>query len=285
MRHTFQSFWVGDDLSPYEALCMRSFIDHGHRVALYCYSNRLQVPRGVELRDAAAILPKEQCFAYSGGFGKGSFSACSNLFRYLLLERLGGWWIDTDVICLSERIPHCHSFFAREDPDFINGAVLYFEAGDRLMVECLRDALRLGRNVAWGEIGPRLITRKAAELNRDWEARPSSSCYPVHWSNALDLLDPRKCDAIACAASNSVMLHLWNEIFRQSDISKYHMPPQGSYLHMLTEKHSVGGWRGQYALKDASEENIALAIGKITTAPMGERLMRLASSAVVRAFG
>lgn len=263
MRHTFQSFWIGDRISPYEALCMRSFIDHGHGFALYCYNSRLKVPRGVELRDASAILPKDQCFAYSTGFGAGSFSACSNLFRYLLLQRFGGWWVDTDVLCLTHCIPIYYSFFAREDDDFINGAVLYFEPGDRLIEECLRDALNLGRNVVWGQIGPRLITQKVQELNRGWEAQPASTCYPVHWSAALDLVDPRKTVEVASSTANSVMLHLWNEIFRQAAISKKCLPPRGSYLRMLADRHPVAGWRGLYLLNDGSDVGMPGALTKV----------------------
>ncbi len=263
MRHTFQSFWIGDRLSPYEALCMRSFLDHGHAFALYAYSDRLEVPRGVELRDASAILPKDQCFAYSTGFGSGSFSACSNLFRYLPLHRFGGWWVDTDVVCLTGRIPFYYSFFAHEDADFINGAVLYFEPGDRLIEECLRDALELGRDVTWGQIGPRLITRKVHALNRGWEAQASATCYPVHWSAALDLVDPRKTAEIAASTSDSMLLHLWNEIFRQAGLSKKCLPPSGSYLRMLAERHPVPGWKGLYLLNAGSESALPGALQKV----------------------
>jgi hypothetical protein len=250
MRHTFQSFWIGNKISPYEALALRSFIDYGHSFVLYCYSSRLNVPKGVELRDASTILAKDQCFAYKSGFGQGSFAACSNLFRYLLLQRSGGWWVDTDVICLTDRIPSYPCFFAYEDSDFINGAVLYFEPGDRLVEQCLNEALRVGRNVTWGEIGPRLLTRKAKALHRFSQAQAQSTCYPLHWSAALQLLDPRKTGDIASATGSSLMLHLWNEIFRQAAICKDFLPPEGSYLGMLAKRHPVKGWRGEYLLPD-----------------------------------
>jgi len=279
MRHTFQSFWIGDRLSPYEALCMRSFLDHGHGFVLYCHSSRLKVPKGVELRDASTILPKDQCFAYSTGFGIGSFSACSNLFRYLLLQKFGGWWVDTDVICLTDRIPFYYSFFAREDADFINGAVLYFEPGDRLIEECLRDALKMGRDVTWGQIGPRLITKKVQDLNRGWEAQGSSTCYPVHWTAALDLVDPRRTPEITAATSGSMMLHLWNEIFRQAALSKKCLPPHGSYLRMLAERHPVPGWKGLYLLNGSSEASLPGALTKVRL-PAREKVRCMANRLV-----
>lgn len=250
MQHVFQSYWIGTSLSPYEAIAMRSFIDHGHRFKLYCYSDRLRVPKGVELADASVILPREKCFAYRSGFGAGSFSACSNLFRYLLLRQRGGWWVDTDVVCLSSRIPDYTTFYALEDSDFINGAVLRFGADDPLLKACLGEASSAGEGVRWGELGPRLITRKARELGCFATAQPSSTCYPVHWSAALGVLDPRQTASIADAANDAMMLHLWNEIFRQANISKNLLPPEGSFLRRIADEHPVAGWRGHYVLPD-----------------------------------
>lgn len=36
----------------------------------------------------------------SRGIRQGSYSAFSNQFRYTLLYDKGGWWVDTDVVCL-----------------------------------------------------------------------------------------------------------------------------------------------------------------------------------------
>lgn len=266
MRHTFQSFWIGDCLSPYEAVALRSFIDHGHRFQLYCYSDRLQVPSGVELCDAAAILARDDCFAYRGGFGAGSYSACSNLFRYLLLRSRGGWWVDTDVICLSSNIPQFTAFYALEDPDFINGAVLHFAANDGLLTACLREALSVGRDVAWGQIGPRLLTRRAKELGRFAQAQPRKSCYPVHWNAALELLDPRRTRAMRSSTRSSFMLHLWNEIFRQANIDKTYLPPSGSLLRKLADRHPVSGWQGEYVVeRHDPAADLALSLRKRNT--------------------
>jgi hypothetical protein len=30
-EHTFQSFWWGKELSPYEVLCLKSFVAHGYK--------------------------------------------------------------------------------------------------------------------------------------------------------------------------------------------------------------------------------------------------------------
>src|SRR3569623_1820592 len=59
----FQAFWHGPPLSQLHFAAMRSFIDHGHRLRLYTYSDR-KVPDGVELRDAREVLPEDRLFLF-----------------------------------------------------------------------------------------------------------------------------------------------------------------------------------------------------------------------------
>src|SRR5262245_43937505 len=99
-----RTFWYGERLSPYEQLCFTSFVAHGHTLMVYAYT-KLEVPPGVTVVDAATVIPESSVFVYSSGEGAGSPSAFSNLFRYELLYRYGGWWSDTDVICLSPELP------------------------------------------------------------------------------------------------------------------------------------------------------------------------------------
>lgn len=51
--HTFQTFWWGARLSPYEMVCLKSFVDDGHSVDLYTFDASLEVPNGVIVRDAS----------------------------------------------------------------------------------------------------------------------------------------------------------------------------------------------------------------------------------------
>ncbi|NDG27906.1 MAG: hypothetical protein EB120_12135, partial [Proteobacteria bacterium] len=91
-----QTLWVGSSLKPLHTAALKSFLKYHTRLELYCYDLIDAVPEGVVLKDAAEILPKENIFPYKKGPGKGSFSAFSNVFRYALLFKKGGMWIDTD---------------------------------------------------------------------------------------------------------------------------------------------------------------------------------------------
>ena len=246
-QHRFQSFWYGGPLSPYELFCLKSFIDWGHAVDVYTYDVDLVVPAGVKVRDAAEILGQHEFFVYQAeGFGNGSPSAFSNLFRYKLLVEKGGWWIDADVVCLTERIPVVHRFFARQDADFINGAVMYFEAQDPIMVQCLDGAMKLGRSVRWGEAGPRLLTRVLLERGCLDQAAPASVCYPIHYSQAVDLLRASRTANLAAKIEPSLFLHVWQSMLVHLGVLKTSRPPKGSLLRKSTDKHPVDGWIGEY---------------------------------------
>jgi hypothetical protein len=246
-KHRFQSFWWGDALTPYELCCLKSFIDHGHAFDLYSFQSDLAVPAGVRLCNAAEVLSREGFFVYrEEGFGKGSPSAFANLFRYKLLAEKGGWWVDTDVLCRSADIPIFAEFFARQDGEFINTAVLFFEPRHPLMVRCFEEATRLGPAVRWGDGGPRLFTRMIKELNCEPRALPSNVCYPVHFSEAVDVLRPSKSSGIDERTAASPFIHLWNETLRHGGVQKTNLPPKGSMLRRWFEQHGVNGWRGEY---------------------------------------
>jgi glycosyltransferase involved in cell wall biosynthesis len=245
-RTTFQSFWAGGPLSPYELLCLNSFIKCGHAFDLYSFDPELAVPAGVQLRDARELVDTQDFFVYEDGFGKGSPAGFANLFRYKLLAEKGGWWVDTDVVCQARNVPRFKEFFAREDGVFINNAVLFFEAGHPLMVRCLEEAAGLGRAVRWGDSGPRLLTRILKEQARDGDALDGSICYPVHYSDALDLLAPSRLASVRERAASSLFIHLWNAMLDHHGIDKTMLPPKGSALRHWAEQNSMAAWAGEY---------------------------------------
>ena len=95
MSHIIQSLWIGEPLSKLEQLSIKSFIDNGHEYHLYVYDNIGNIPNGTIVKNANEILNKSEIFYYKNG----SVSAFSNLFRFTLLYKKGGYWVDTDLIC------------------------------------------------------------------------------------------------------------------------------------------------------------------------------------------
>jgi mannosyltransferase OCH1-like enzyme len=111
-----QSLWIGQRLSFMERLSIASFLANGHDYHLYAYEDLENAPAGIVVKTADEIIPRSLIFQYKN---YPSYAGFSNFFRYKLLLSNGGWWADTDVICLkhfgfeepyvfaSERIEGC----------------------------------------------------------------------------------------------------------------------------------------------------------------------------------
>src|SRR5215813_6559365 len=95
-----QGLWIGPHLSVMERLSIRSFLANGHEYHLYVYDQVENVPEGAVLKDANEVFDKSRVFTYQSGFGKNSYAGFANMFRYKLLAMRGGWWADSDVVCI-----------------------------------------------------------------------------------------------------------------------------------------------------------------------------------------
>jgi hypothetical protein len=234
----FQSFWLGGTIPHNQRLCMTSFIDHGHAYDLYSYDTPA-VPQGVRLRDASEILPRTEVFFYRRGASVGSVAGFTNLFRYRLLLLRGGWWVDTDVVCLSPHVPSDTLFLEREDDTTIGNAIIKFPQGHGF-VGALYEACRTaGRDITFGQTGPALITAMAKQQGLWDQAGPPSRAYPVHYDDAFLPVTVSGRDATREMTRSAAFLHLWNEVFRRAGSTALHNPPNGSFLAELYRTHRV----------------------------------------------
>ncbi len=261
MKHHFNSFWFGENLSPYEILCIKSFIDHGHSFSLYSY-NELNVPAGVETRDANLILPREDVFFYATGPGAGSVAAFANRFRYALLYKLGGWWVDTDIICLSDTIPNTDCFFALEEAGLVNNAMIRFPAQHPVMEACLSEATNsTADNMAWGTTGPKLFTSILKELSMFDTAQTAISCYPIEWSRYIQLFDPHARTLVENSTRDSIAVHLWNELIRRLGVNKQKAPPRNSFMDHLCQKHQIEFPEGRMSMLEIRYLQLTRGLG------------------------
>ena len=163
----FQSLWLGKRLSVMEQLSIRSFLDQGYSFHLYTYQDVENIPQGTTICRGEEILPADEIFCYQSGYGKGSYSAFSNCFRYKLLLDRGGWWTDLDSVCLrpldfddqhvlgNERVPD-----GRCQPA---AGLIKVPPGSRLIAYCWEACRKVDRSrIVWGQIGPRLIAEAVA---------------------------------------------------------------------------------------------------------------------------
>lgn len=110
-----QTFWTGNPLSRLERAALQSYVNQGYTVDLYTYNplaefkKRIPGP-GIRVHDANEILPSEKLFQYKGRAAIGkredayAYLPFSDLFRFTMLHKNGGAWIDLDVF-LTRPIP------------------------------------------------------------------------------------------------------------------------------------------------------------------------------------
>jgi len=112
-RYLLQAYWSGAPLSFLETLCLESWIRFGARVDLYTHDDvktmTAQIPDAcknlVRVLNADVIVNRSKKFDYTGGHKakrSDAFKALpfSDLFRYELLRKRGGIWMDLDIVLI-----------------------------------------------------------------------------------------------------------------------------------------------------------------------------------------
>jgi Glycosyltransferase sugar-binding region containing DXD motif len=240
-QQTVRSFWHGSALSPYQLVGPRSFVDHGHRVELFTYDPEIAVPSWIARRDANEILAADRVMSYQRDLGLGSFALHANLFRYALLHKLGGWWVDLDVVLLQPELPQSEIFFAleREDPLRATFSVLKFPPGHPALADAVDRCIQVGENPMYGETGADLLTEMVAKYDLARFGQEMHLVYPISALDVPALFDPSQCDALRQRCANSFFVHLFNETWRRSGIPRYLGPPQGSFIEHLLLSHGI----------------------------------------------
>lgn len=246
-RIVVQSLWIGESLSSMEVMTLKSHLwAGGHDFHLYTYGPVKNVPEGVKIMDGNEILPKEDIFSYQTELGKGSFSAFSNYFRYKLLLERGGWWVDSDVLCLRPFTRFDHKFCPpllcmerqRAAPGYhIASCVIYCPKQNDLMKYCWEEANKKDRSkIVWGEIGPKLLSEAYDNYRDKCCLLPPESFCPIDWYNVEFLVkDDHRGPYVDLRTSFAV--HLWNEMWRRNGMDK-----DAKYQdHTLYQK-----WRNEY---------------------------------------
>jgi hypothetical protein len=211
---------------------MQSFIDHGHAIRLFSY-HQIDVPHGVHNLDANSVLEIRDLERYQ------SIEAFSDRFRYELLFKQGGWWVDVDVVCLTDRLPDSSHAWAEEEPGIINNGILKLPAGDRSAGQLAQRARELvSHSGRWGATGPQLTSEILCSCNPAQRAGSTAEFYPLHWLEAPRLLLPEQASAIAQQIKGALFLHLWANVFKSVGIDLNDETPRGSFMYELLKAHS-----------------------------------------------
>lgn len=256
MPDLIQTFWKGPRLHRLQRLSLASFLDHGHSVRLYAYEAPTGLPHGVELRDAAEILPYDPTLRVASGFGSSSPATFADRFRTQLLHDQGGWWADLDVVCLRPFPSSPPALLAGSweipEGNCMNINVLRFPARHPVLAE----ALRLWALVAPGTLryteGIEILRESLQRLNQESLVVSHRWFNPISWRHSkyivgqiepwwhqrsirrrLGLLEP-----VGHLGPDCYAVHLWNETWANLGIDRDTIPNAGSLYARLWDKHA-----------------------------------------------
>jgi hypothetical protein len=257
-RLTICSFWHGE-LTYLARLCLSSFVEKGHRVALYSYDHLVEVPKGVQLCDAGNILPREKMFFYKGTRTPAVFS---DLFRLELMAQNHGIWVDCDVYCIKpfdalppyvfgyENCPSLRNGFSAQ----VNQAVFACPAESELLA-ALRAVFTSGKippglapwrhaevvirralgeelpvhHMQFGATGPVPLNHYIKTLGLTQYVQPKAVFYPVDYGTADRLLraGSRIEDFIT---SETLAVHIWNSALTGRTSNTLATPEPDSFI-------------------------------------------------------
>ena len=254
-RWVARSLWIGPALTALEWACLSSFVTHGAQFELFTDDLSRRVPTGVTLRSSQELLGRKTYrYGPRSGSHNGSLAMSADIARLRALQRFGGWWVDTDVLCLKSFAPIDSGFrVGWEDIDGeggatesrVNVAVMRAVAGDPLVKLLLRRAMfpwlgspwessgtRLVNavrryqtvwdcgNIPWGwSCGPDALTQAVEFFGRSAELMPTAAFYPISWRDWRAALELDAADLVRMS-ERSYGIHLWSEMFRVNSVDR-----------------------------------------------------------------
>jgi hypothetical protein len=235
MKTVVQGLWIGRELSAMECLSIASFLANGHEYHLYVYEDVGRVPEGAVVRDAGEILPRSAVFQYSHSK---SYAGFANFFRYKLLLERGGWWADTDVVCLRPfSFPEEYVFASEriEDAQIPTSGVIKTPPGSEAMAYAWQTCRSKDpRQLRWGETGPRLIEEALARFSLGEYLKPPEAFCPLGYLEWASVLDPGTGPAFG---PSTYAVHLWNEMWRRGGRDKNGAYDPGCLYERLKRKY------------------------------------------------
>ena len=213
-----QGLWIGAELSMLEQLSIASFLHNGHAYHLYTYDDLPGIPEGTVIKDGNEILHESMIFEYQDHKSPSGFA---NFFRYKLLLEKGGWWADTDTVCLKPFDFAPEYVFSSEtlnEQELITSCVMKAPCGSPAMSYAWSVCMtKQPENLVWGEVGPRLMAECVKRLSlQSFVMSPRMFC-PIDYLEWEAVLNPARTWDFT---DEVYAVHLWNEMWRRNNRDK-----------------------------------------------------------------
>lgn len=231
-----QGLWIGSELSVMEQLSISSFLLNGHDYHLYVYEDLKDIPVGTVVMDASEILPSSRIFQYKR---VPSYAGFANFFRYKLLLERGGWWADTDTICLKPfDFPDEYVFSTEinyKGCEVVNSGVIKAAAGSDVMAYAWEVCqTKNPARLVWGETGPRLMAKAVKKFELERYKKTHQTFCPIDYEEWRKVLQP---GFEVLFDERTHAIHLWNEMWRAAGQDKNAQYPQTCLYEKLKRNY------------------------------------------------
>lgn len=234
-----QGLWVGNKISLIEYLSYTSFIKNGFEYHLYTYSHLKDLPCNIVQKDANEILNEKFIVKSSKD---GNLANFSDLFRWHLILKKGGVYVDSDVICIRPFETKTNTLSGElqkhTNKQVASTQYLNFEKNHPLMEKLVDESSKKDlATINFPEIGPPLLQKFILDEknilnyhnfnpNPWWEWKKTIS--KENTEELLELISSEEVYAI----------HLWNEMWRRGKADKNKFE-DGTLISHLINRYEI----------------------------------------------
>ncbi|WP_171178806.1 hypothetical protein [Ruegeria sp. HKCCD8929] len=256
------SFWYGSDLSWLEAVCIKSYLDRGHRFVLYTAEEISGVPDGAEIRPASEIFWPPP-FPISDN-DRLRVAVFSDIFRLHLVSRTGFIWVDLDAYCVHPFDFATPYVFGRSHRGTFPSGVMGLPQDSRTLAAMLEfvtspnpsqpwrgtrmqrvNKRRVDRgetwgieSLPWGCSGPKAFGHFLAQTGEDRHAMQPDTFYPLAPEDLWKLHTSRVATA-EIEREGVFSVHIFGHQKKKLAIEFFGLPAAGSYLDRLCSRHEI----------------------------------------------
>ena len=238
---TIQSLWIGNDLTNLEKLCIQSFLDNGHEFHLYTYGDIGGIPDGAVVKDGNEILSADKIFYCRDG----RIGPFTDWFRYEMLDRFGGYWVDMDYVCLKPFDLPQDVVFCRDEGGSIHTAIIKFPVGHKVVKELagICAATKHREKLRYGDFY-HLLAPALRRHNLFGHALPVSTLFPLESLSMSHIFESGGGIGNGTFTTTAYGMHLANGLTRH--IAKFQPKfsmdanfPADSVFELLKKKHNI----------------------------------------------
>ncbi len=241
----FRGFWHGPPLTVVHRACLQSFVNYGHVFELYAYEF-IDAGPGITIKDAGLVMARDELFYFSNPIIEElEVAPFSDLFRLKVLLQYGGWWCDVDTMCLSKGMPDCRYAWARDNPEFhpklVSNGVLCFPPGDPIIELAYNRAYQMKDSIHQRtQLGAEILTPVLKQLGMPLDMTISTATvFPLRWIEMFKLLIPDFAEEVQGKLEFALLLTICWSFFKYVGIDFCVLPPEGSFLDILLQRHSI----------------------------------------------